>query len=775
MATPREWPRHNLPAQVTRLIGRDQEVRQIAKLLSGSRSVTLTGAGGVGKTRLALHVATEVVERFDAGVWLVELASLADPALVPRAVAAALHRPDPMYEAAEDGLLHYLSRHQVLLVLDNCEHLVAACATLVERILRACPGVRVLSTSRERLRHAGETAVSVQPLSVPPSGGRVGLDEITGSASVRLFVDRARACHPAFSVTSENATAVAEVCRRLDGMPLAIELAAARLSVLSPRQIAERLADDAFSLLVVGARTAVSRQQTLRSMVDWSHALLSEHERVLFRRLAVFAGGFTVEAAESVCSDETIPRGDVLDLLGRLVETALVTVDRTGSGDVRQRLLETLRQYSSERLLASGEEQHIRDRHVQWYLELAEAAEPELRAAQQREWFQRLETEHDNIRAAVQWSVTNGDAIAGLRLGSALWEFWDLRGHAREGWQHMQRLLERTTDLADDVTRAKALWAAGSLAQTLGLDEPARAVLEASLSLSRVLGNRWHTGRALVRLGGLAFNRGELELAERLHTENLAIRRELDHRRGIAVALANLGSVAVRLGDLDRATSLLDEGLHMFAQDRDTQGMAPTTLGLGEIAYLRDDLARAGALMREALGLAHSVRTVGQVSLCLEALALVAVRERRLARATRLLGASAEMRIEIGEPLPAYERSVVEGMLAASRAGLGDAAFAAAWRAGQAASFDEIVDFALGEPGLPGRPGPDDLGTRLSSRECEVARLIATGLTNRHIADHLVVSERTVDAHCRHIFDKLGVSSRAQVAAWAVASGLVAR
>lgn len=773
IAAPREWPRHNLPEQVTRLIGRDQEVRDIADLLLGTRSLTLTGAGGMGKTRLALQAAAEVVGRFDDGVWLVELAALADPALVPHVVASAFHRPEPMYELVEDGLLHYLDGRQILLVLDNCEHLVAACATLVERVLRACPQVRVLSTSRERLRHAGEIAYAVQPLSLPPPGGRVGLDEITGSAAVRLFIDRARAIHPTFTVSSENATAVAEVCRRLDGMPLAIELAAARLSVLSPRQIAGRL-DDAFSLLVRGMRTAVPRQQTLRGMVEWSHALLDERERVLFRRLAVFAGGWTVEAAEAVCSDEVIARGDVLDLLERLVDSALVTVDRTNAGDVRQRLLETLRQYALEHLLGSGEEQQLRDRHVGWYLELAVAAEPELRGAQQREWFERLETEHDNIRSALQWSLSNGDAQAGLRLGSALWEFWDLRGHAREGWQHMQRLLDRAGDLADGPTRAKALWAAGSLAQPLGLDETARALLQESLELSQSLGNQWHAGRALVRLGNLAFDRGELELAERLHTENLAIRRELEHRRGIAVALSNLGAVALRLGALDRAQNLFEQGLQLFAEDNDTQGMAPTTLGLGEIALQRGDTSRADVLLREALALARGVMAAAQIPLCMEALALAALRARQPERATRLLGASNALRTQMSQPPPAYERAVLERGLAEARAALGDEGFAAAWAAGRAPSFDDMLDYALAAPIDPAEAGGSGQAL-LSGREREVSLLIAAGLTNHQIADRLVVSERTVDAHCRHIFDKLGVSSRAQVAAWAVASGLVAR
>jgi predicted ATPase/DNA-binding CsgD family transcriptional regulator len=761
--------RHNLPTQVTGLIGRDREVREIAALLD-TRALTLVGAGGVGKTRLAVQVAAEAVERFEDGVWLAELSSVADPALVPHVVASALNRPPRTRANVEDELLDYLGDRQILLILDNCEHLLDACAAVVERVVQSCPRVCVLSTSRARLRCVGEIAWSIDPLSLPPPGERVTLDQIASSAAVRLFVERARAAHPTFSMTDQNASAIAQVCRRLDGMPLAIELAAARLSLLSPREIAGRL-DDAFSLLVRGPPTAVPRQQTLRGTVDWSHALLSDSEQILFRRLAVFAGGWTVETAESVCSDESIPHGKVLDLLERLVETALVTVDRTNAGDVRQRLLETLRQYATERLVAASEQHALRDRHLDWCLVLAEAAEPELRGARQGDWLQRLEIEHDNLRFALQWSLSDGDALAGLRLGSALWEFWELRGHAREGWQQMQRLLERTVDLVDGAVRAKALWAAGSLALALGLDEPAEAVLEESLGLSRAIGDKWHTGRALVRLGNLAFGRGELELSERLQRENLVIRQELQHRRGIAVALSNLGELALHLGDLEKAWTLLGQGLGLFEAEGDVQGMAPTKVGLAEVARRRGDLPRAHVLIHEALALSRSIMATVQVPTCLEALALVALDERRPEIATRLLGASAAMRMQFGEPLLAYLRSIVDSGLAAARAALGDAAFATAWSAGQAASFDEIVAYALSEPSPPVSTERLD---PLSGREREVAGLIATGLTNRQIAEHLVLSERTVDAHCRHIFDKLGVASRAQVAVWAAARGLVA-
>ncbi len=429
--------RHNLPVQLTSFVGREQEIAEVKRLLGTTRLLTLTGAGGVGKSRLAHQVGAELVEEYPDGVWLVELAALGDSALVPLAAASALGVAEQPGRPPIETVSDFLRPRSLVLVLDNCEHLLDACAVLADSLLRASRRLRVLATSRQALGMGGETAWRVPSLAMPDPARPATAEQLVSYEAARLFVERAKSALPTFGVTKDNAAAVAAVCWRLDGIPLAIELAAARVGMLTVRQIEARL-DDRYRLLTGGSRTVLPRHQTLRGLVDWSHDLLSEPERVLLRRLSVFAGGWTLEAAEAVCAFGAGEGScdDVLELLSELAAKSLVLADEQ-NGQMRYRFLETIRQYGAERLRASGEEAVVRDRHLEWFLALAERGEPELRGPDQVRWLDRLEAEHDNLRAALAWSQLESSSerarAAGLRLAGALSWFWRVHSQFSEG------------------------------------------------------------------------------------------------------------------------------------------------------------------------------------------------------------------------------------------------------------------------------------------------------------------------------------------------------
>jgi predicted ATPase/transcriptional regulator with XRE-family HTH domain len=491
----------DLPVPMTSFIGRARELAAVKQRFSSARLLTLTGPGGCGKTRLALQAAAELADKFADGVCFVELAPLGDPRLVPQSVASALGVREEPTRPLPVTLIDTLHRRQLLLVLDNCEHLIAACAELAHILLSACPQLHVLATSREVLGVAGEMAWRVPPLASPDPQRPVPVEHLLQYEAVQLFVERARTVQPTFTVTERNAAAVAQVCHRLDGIPLAIELAAARVKVLTVEQIAARL-DDRFRLLTGGSRIALPRQQTLQAAIDWSYDLLSEPERRLWRRLSVFAGGWTLEAAEAVCAGAGLDAAEVLDRLTSLVDKSLVTVDAM-AGEARYRLLETIRQYGREKLERSGEAAVIRRQHLEWHVGLAERAEPELTGPDQAVWLEKLEAEHDNLRAALEWSQVEaqGEQI-GLRVAAALWRFWLVHGHLREGRRWLEGMLAGSPE-AWPAVRAKALYGAGALAEDQGDYAAARAFFAESLALRRELldagafAERWAEGRAM--------------------------------------------------------------------------------------------------------------------------------------------------------------------------------------------------------------------------------------------------------------------------------------
>ncbi|HEU4758573.1 MAG TPA: tetratricopeptide repeat protein [Dehalococcoidia bacterium] len=681
----------NLPVQLTSFIGREGEMMEAKRLLSASRLLTLTGSGGAGKTRLALQVAADLLDEYADGVWLVELAALADPALVPQAVASALRLREAPGQIIADTLSEHLSDKSLLLVLDNCEHLVDGCAPLVEALLRACPALRVLATSRESLGVAGETVWRVPSLSLPEAEAVAAWEKVAESGAVRLFVDRARLGRPSFALTRQNAPAVTLLCRRLDGMPLAIELAAARLKVLSVEEVAARL-DDRLRLLASDIRTVPARQQTLRATMDWSYELLTDDERVLFNRLSVFAGGFALEAAEAVCAGDSIEQSEVLELLARLVDKSLVVVEEQG-GDTRYRFLETVRQYGAEKLAEAGEAGAVRGRHGDWFLGLVERAQPQMEGVGQVEWLDRLEMEQENLREALQWSTEGGDAELGLRLSAGMLDFWVYRGFLSEGRSWLDGALERAGEVPT-VARARALNAVGFLARYQGDYAAARSLLDEGLALSRHVGDVAVIARSFNHLGILACDEDEVERAIDLFDQSLALYRQLGEKRGIAALLHNLAEVAQEQGDYGRALPLSEESLKLGREIDDKRITGTALHNLGLIAQGRQDYLRAGALHRESMVVRRELGDKEGIAECLEAFAGIALAQAQLQRAARLCGAAEALRARFNFPFPA-ERAPHGRTVAALRGQLDEDAFAAAWAEGAAMTLEEAMAYAL--------------------------------------------------------------------------------
>ncbi len=541
-----------------------------------------------------------------------------------------------------------LQPRQVLLILDNCEHLVAACAHLAEALLRGCPRLQILATSREALGVAGEVPYRVPSLSLPDLQRLPSMEDLMKFEAVRLFIERAVSSRPGFAVTSGNAPAVVQTCQRLDGIPLAIELAAVRVKVLSVEQIARRL-DDRFRLLTGGSRTAPPRHQTLQAVMDnWSYDLLSEAERTMLRRLSVFAGGFTLEAAEAVCRREGVREFEVLDLLSQLVDKSLVLAEPQGS-EIRYRLLETVRQYGWDRLAESGEADKVRQRHREWFLGLAEQAEHQFQGREQGTWLDRLETEHDNLRAALEWCVEDENAEAGLRLAGALWRSWEIRSHPSEGRQWLEKILALPGASERTILRAKALNGAGILASHQGEYAAGRAFVEESLAIAREMGDRSGIALSLNLLGRMARDQGDYAAARALFEESLALRRALGDKPGVGALLNNLGLAASNHGDYAAARRLLEESLAIFRELGDEQGITTTLHNLGFTAWNQGDAAAARASFEESLAIARELGDRRQIAYVLSGLGLVAWDQGDHRAARAFFEESLAIRREVGD------------------------------------------------------------------------------------------------------------------------------
>ena len=641
----------NLPRPLTRFVGRNRELDQVRRLVRASRLLTLTGAGGAGKTRLALESAGQLLAEFPDGAWLVELGALADPALVPRAAAAALRVRDEAAGSPIDTLAEALRDKRLLLVLDNCEHLVGGCAEMAAMLLEACPGVRILATSRQPLDVPGEVIWRVPSLALPPPDRLPPLDELARSEAVELFLDRAGHVQPGFSVTADNALAVAQICYRLDGMPLPIEMAAGCLRVLAVEQINARL-HDRFRLLTGRGRNDLPRQHTLRATMDWSYDLLSADERCLLARLGVFAGPFSLEAAEGVCAGDGIELAGFLGVLTRLVDQSLVSVS-VARGEARYRLLETVRAYAREKLEASGEERPLRARHQQWYRASAALAhrmfEEGAPEAGQLSVLERLEAEHANILAALAWQdAEREDAEGRLRLGAALWRFWLFSGRRGEGRECLERVLAETPPGAS-AARADALTAAGMLARAQGDYLGAAAHHDAALAMRQALGDPREIALSLGNLAVVAHDRGEYERATRLLEEALPLLAEAGSPFHRAIALNNLGRTVRFRGDLGRATDLTEESLRLFRDIGHRYGIAAALHSLADLAQCEGDLGRSATLYEESLALRRAVGHQPGIAISLNGLGDLARRQGDLARASRLCDESLALRRALGD------------------------------------------------------------------------------------------------------------------------------
>jgi predicted ATPase/serine/threonine protein kinase len=706
---PRPKPSNaHLPRYLTTFVGRDRAITDVTSILGEARLMTLTGPGGIGKTRLAIEVATRLAPDFKR-VRTAELAVLTDPGLVTRTVATALEVPDSQHRSADTAMIDSIGAERVLLLLDNCEHLVDACAQLVARMLRACPSLHVLATSREALGVAGETVWPVMPLALPPAESP---GDVTQFEAVRLFRDRALRSVPSFRLTPANATSAAAICRRLDGIPLAIELAAARVKVLSLKQILERL-EDRFRLLTGGDRSSLQRHQTLRATIDWSYELLNTEERAVLARLSVFAGGWTLEGAEAVVG----PMGDLgnlLDLLSRLADKSLVTVAQDEEAEPRHHLLETVRVYAAEKLAESGDEDSMRSRHAEWCVRLAFGAKNGYVGSGLAPWLARLDAEHDNIRQALAWLVV-ADPAAALRMCCAIGWFWNIRGHLAEGREWFSRAMRacaRTQSAPDDL-HAEALHEAANLAERLGALTEARSFYERSLSLRRALGDGRGAALTLHNLGVNATDRGDYDSAITLHEESaahfreigdesglalalngiavaerycgrfdtayerslesLAICRSLGAERGVGVLLFNLGSIANARGEIDEAERLLAEGLSVGRRLGERALEANALDGLAHVARTRRSFDQSAKLFAESLELRRKMGDLVGISASLAGLAQIASERDDLHRTVALGAAALALRESIGAGLGDFDEVALRELIQRSRDRLGTA------------------------------------------------------------------------------------------------------
>jgi non-specific serine/threonine protein kinase len=809
-------PRHNLPLYRTPFVGRQHELGLVqSKLLRDDVALlTLIGPGGAGKTRLAVQAARSALENFPDGAWFVALAAIDQPELVVPAIAHVFGLQDAGDQQLEGRLRDYLRVRQVLLILDNFEHLLSAAAEVAE-ILADAPRVKVVVTSRALLRVSVERAVTVPTLSLPRPGDVVPLAELNQYDAIRLFIERAQAVNSEFHVGTDDAPTIAEICRRTDGLPLAIELAAARVRHLSARALLARL-ERPLPLLTGGARDLPPRQRTLRETMDWSYGLLEPAQQRVFRRLSVFVDGCTLEAAEVVCGGEGDLGTEMFEVLTALVDQSLLLPH---AGDVpRFRLLETVREYSSEQLVASGEHAETAACHQAFYLAFAEQAEPHLRASQQVIWLDRVEAEHANLRAALAWAIAQGGSDVALRLAGCLWRFWFFRGHFTEGRQWLEAALSAGGPTSA-TARAKALCGAGILAHYQADYARAEALCAKSLSLYRQLNDKLGVATALDGLAVVERSRGNFDAVRARYTESLAVLREVGDAAALGHALVHFGFAVFNQGDIEFARKLVEEGHATYKATQDAWGIAFAVLCSGILAWYENDYLAAQRLVEgsletfralddrravarsltmlafialdrgnhreaaarysEALAIFRALGDTWHIASVLGGVADLEIAEKHPLRATRLLGACVRMRELINAPVPPVFRARLERTRTRARSRLGEHEYASAWTEGRSMTTEQALAAAAAseasstgrstdDPAVAGHTYRASPASDLTPREIEVLRLVAAGLTNARIANELVISARTVNAHLVSIYDKLGLHTRAAATRFAL-------
>ncbi|MGV9865617.1 ATP-binding protein [Rhodococcus koreensis] len=757
----------NLPHELTSFVGRRREVVEVRSLLSVSRLVTLTGIGGVGKTRLALRVAADSARAFEDGVWLVELGEVYEPGAVVDAALSALGLREGAGVAPEALLVEYLEPRKLLLVLDNCEHLVEPAADLARPLLRACPELRVLATSREPLGIGGEAVFRVPPLTMPdPNRQTQAAGEFDHYESMSLFAERAAMAVPGFAITENNQDVVARICRRLDGLPLAIELAAVRLRAMSEDQILRRLTDR-YGLLTTGSRGAPVRQQTLAWCIDWSHELCSPAERELWGRLAVFFGSFALDAVEGICA-HTSAADQVVDVVGSLIDKSILIREEAG-GTVRYRLLETLRDYGTERLQETGEFASLLRRHRDWYEHLVLRAESEWISSRQVGWLVRLDAELPNIRAALQFCLTGPtEAAAGLRMAAALYPYWRVRGRLREGMRWLAQLLAVQGGTAD-VERIKALYVLSVLSGLNGDPDASALYAERGAAMASQLGDRLGGALMADAAGWHALFTGESAAACEYFESSLPVFREDGNPLYLMWSLLGLALACDAAGDRARSEECQREILAVTESRGESVYRGWSLWGAAMGAWRRGEGSRAKDLVTRGLQLARLVDDRISAMGCLELLSWIAVDDGAPRRAARLMGATEALARTVGSQSTIFPNAHLEHARfeQEARQAIGDRGFETEFRQGLGTRFDDAAAYALEETG-PSDSSVEPGATSLTRREQQVAELVAEGLTNKAIAARLVISQRTAQGHVEHILSKLGFNSRAQIAAWSI-------
>ena len=688
----------NLPAQPTRFVGRLDQVDALAALLlrHDVRLVTITGPAGIGKTRMAIEVGASVLGRFSEGVWLVKLASVVDPNLVVPEIGRVVDAPDRVEGLSAAALQQHIGEKDMLLVLDNFEHLLEG-ATIVGQLLAGCPKLKILVSSRSLLHLRGEHEYQAPTMELPAPSGRVcTVEEALQSEAVQLFVERARAANPRFELTDENCEDVAEICRRLDGLPLALELAAARTKLLTPQGMLKRM-EKRLQLLTGGSRDVPARQRTLRDALDWDYELLSGEEQVLFRSLSVFAGGFTFDSAEAVVNGGDLFI-DVFDGIDSLATKSLLRRESTESQELRFGTLKTIREYAFERLEASGEAAELQERHARHFLDLATQLEDHITGPAQTQWLERLEHEHDNLRSALVWASEHAPLLH-LQLAATLGVFWEYRSYLTEGRYWLELALRLAAD-APAAVRARALDAAGVLAR--GQGDYARGVElhEEAVALRRELDDRVGLARSLKNLGNVYLDTGQLDHAAQLYTESVELRRTVGDVHGVGETLNNLGVLARIQGRWDEATVHYEEALVIFNQVGDVQGRGRVLMNLGEAKYEAGDFRAADNYCRQSLEVFQEIGSRWDIADVLEVMAAVAAGLDDPAEAARLFGAAEALREHLKAPLPPSEREAYDKRVLEARKKLDGTSFAVAWAWGRAMSLEEAVSYALAEQRL---------------------------------------------------------------------------